>query len=95
MPRTILTILLYVMEKVLSYAFKKILIGAGIGLVSFTLTQSAFSFFLSYVHERFNALSAIFFIIDLSGLDIAMSYVISAVSIRITMNAGKLAFRKL
>ncbi|RZG66680.1 DUF2523 domain-containing protein [Acinetobacter wuhouensis] len=95
MPNIIAAVLLYVLEKVLSFAFKKLLIGAGIGLASFALTQTAFSFFLDFVHARFNDLASIFFIIQLTGLDVALSYVISAVSIRLTMNAGKLAFRKI
>lgn len=95
MPKLLVMVLLYVFEKVLSFAFKKLLIGAGIGLASFGITQLIFNSLLSYVQNNFAQLHSFFFLIDLCGLDISISYVISAISIRITMNAGKLAFRKI
>lgn len=95
MIRGLVWILLFVFEKVLSTAFKKLLIGAGLGLTTFVLTQSMFTIFLNYVHSRFNLLSDLFYLIDLTGLDIALSYVVSAISIRLTMSAGKLSLRKM
>ena len=88
-------LLISVAEKVLSFAFKKMLVGAGIGLASFGLSQLAFSMMLDYVNARFNFLSSIFFLIDLSGIDEALSFIISAVSITLATNAGKLALRKM
>lgn len=95
MPKLITMVLFYVIEKVLSFAFKKVLIGAGIGLASFGVTQLIFNSLLNYVQTNFAQLHSFFFLIDLCGLDVALSYVISAVSIRITMNAGKLGLRKM
>lgn len=95
MPKLLVIVLYYVFEKVLSFAFKKVLVGAGIGLASFGISQLIFNSLLSYVQNNFAQLHSFFFLIDLCGLDISISYVISAISIRITMNAGKLAFRKI
>lgn len=89
------TVLIAVAEKVLSFAFKKMLIGAGIGLASYGLSQVMFSQLLDYVNERFTFLSSIFFLIDLAGVDEALSFIISAVSFRLAANAGKLALRKI
>ena len=95
MPKLLVMVLLYVFEKVLSFAFKKVLVGAGIGLASFGITQLIFNSVLSYVQNNFAQLHSFFFLIDLCGLDVAISYVISAISIRITLTAGKLGFRKM
>lgn len=95
MPKILVGILLYVLEKILSFAFKKVLIGAGLGLATFALSQSLFSMFLSYVTDRFNELSALFWLVDLAGIDIALSYIISAVSIRLALGSSKLALRKI
>lgn len=95
MIRGLVFLLMYVGEKFLSTAFKKLLLGAGLGLVSFGLSQSFFSILLNYVNNQFQQLSGLFYLIDLAGVDVAISYILSAISIRITMDAGKLSIRKL
>lgn len=95
MIRGLVFLLMYVGEKFLSTAFKKLLAGAGLGLASFALTQSVFSILLNYVNNQFQQLSGLFYLIDLAGIDVAISYVVSAISIRLTMNVGKLSLRKL
>ncbi|MEG1502371.1 MAG: DUF2523 family protein [Synergistaceae bacterium] len=80
----------------LSGFLKKILAGAGIGLISFTLQQVIYSQFLSYLQNNFRNLHSLTFVMfELSGLSIALSLIVSAVGIRMTMNSGKLALRKI
>lgn len=88
-------VLLIVLNIFLSSGLKKILTGAGLGLGTFVLSQTMFSSLLSHVQNNFGALGDIFWLIDLSGLDVALSYVVSGISIRLTMNAGKISLRKL
>ena len=88
-------VLLIVLNIFLSSGVKKLLTGAGLGLVTFGISQAMFSTLLGYVQNNFGALGDIFWLIDLSGLDVALSYVVSGISIRLTMNAGKISLRKL
>ncbi|ENX56859.1 hypothetical protein F885_03015 [Acinetobacter higginsii] len=95
MLRLLSLLLPYLAEKVLSFAFKKLLLGAGLGLVTFGITQGVYSILLNYVKDSFSMLSALFYLIDICGLDVAISYILSGISIRLTMNAGKLSLRKI
>lgn len=95
MPKLIVMVLIYVSEKVLSFAFKKVLIGAGVGLVAFGVTQLAFNKGLEHVQNSMNVFSAGFYLIDLSGIDIFLALIFSAISLRISLNSGKLGLRKL
>ncbi|MCU4377945.1 DUF2523 family protein [Acinetobacter haemolyticus] len=80
----------------LSSFLKRILAGAGIGIISFVAQQMIYTQFLNYLQSHFNILSALTIIMfDLSGLSIALSLVVSSVGIRMTLNSGKLAFRKI
>lgn len=88
-------LLLTLSSKVLSFAFKKLLLGAGIGLGSFVVSQLMFNQLLDFVHARFELLSSIFFLIDMAGVDEGLSFIISGISFKITMNAGKLALKKI
>lgn len=95
MLRLLSLLLPHIAEKVLSFAFKRVLLGAGLGLVTFGITQSVYSILLDYVKDTFSNLSAIFYLINICGLDVAISYILSAIAIRLTMNAGKLSLRKI
>lgn len=80
----------------LSGFIKRILAGAGIGLVSFVAQQAIFNAFINYLRTNINLLSSLTIIMfDLSGIFICLSLIVSAIGIRMTMNSGKLAFRKL
>ncbi|WP_047429783.1 DUF2523 family protein [Acinetobacter sp. neg1] len=80
----------------LSSFLKRILAGAGIGIISFMAQQVIYSQFLNYLQGSFKTLHALTLIMfDLSGLSISLSLVVSSVGIRMTMNSGKLAFRKI
>ncbi|WP_151766037.1 DUF2523 family protein [Acinetobacter colistiniresistens] len=95
MIRLILMLVPFLAEKVLSFAFKKLLVGAGLGLVTFGITQGVYSILLNYVKDSFSMLSAMFYLINICGLDVAISYILSGIAIRLTMNAGKLSLRKM
>ena len=88
-------VLLIVLNIFLSSGVKKLLTGAGLGLGTFVVSQTMFSSLLGHVKNNFGALGDIFWLISLSGLDVALSLVISGISIRLTMNAGKISLRKL
>lgn len=88
-------VLLIVLNIFLSSGVKRLLTGAGLGLGTFVLSQTMFSILLGHVKNNFGALGDIFWLISLSGLDVALSYVISGISIVLTMNAGKISLRKL
>jgi Protein of unknown function (DUF2523) len=95
MIRLLLMLVPFLAEKVLSFAFKKLLVGAGLGLVTFGITQGVYSILLNYVKDSFSMLSAMFYLINICGLDVAISYILSGIAIRLTMNAGKLSLRKM
>lgn len=80
----------------LSGLLKRVLLGAGIGLISFTVQQVIYSQILSYLQNNFRNLHSLTLVMfELSGLSIALSLIVSAVGIRMTMNTGKLALRKI
>lgn len=87
-------LLVYLAEKVLSFAFKRLLWGAGLGLVAYGVSQGLYNMLLSYVQSNFANLASFFYLIDLTGLDIAISLVLSAVAMRMLLNAGRFTLRK-
>lgn len=95
MSRILAFLFMWVIEKTLSFAFKKLLYGAGLGLVAYGVSQGLFNMLLNYVQSNFGMLGSLFYLIDLSGTDIALSLVISAIATRLMFNAGKFSFRKL
>jgi hypothetical protein len=74
---------------------KNSLKGAGIGLGSYVVLQGLYSTFLGYLQSNFSQLADIFYAINLSGLDVGLSIVVSAVNIRIFMNSKQIFLRKL
>ncbi len=74
---------------------KNSLKGAGLGLGSYVALQALYATFLSYLHSNFSQLANIFYAINLSGLDVALSIVVSAVNIRIFMNSKQIFVRKI
>ena len=74
---------------------KNSLTGAGLGLGSYVLLRELYDQFLSYLQSNFANLSTIFYAINLSGLDVALSIVISAVGIRIYLNSQQVFLRTL
>lgn len=95
MVKILSLLFLWVGEKILSFAFKKLLYGAGLGLVAYGVSQGLFNMLLNYIQSNFGILGSLFFLIDLSGTDIALSLVISAIATRLMFNAGRFSFRKL
>ena len=74
---------------------KNSLTGAGLGVGSYVLLRELYDQFLSYLQSNFANLSTIFYAINLSGLDVALSIVISAVGIRIYLNSQQVFLRTL
>lgn len=74
---------------------KKSLTGAGLGLGSYVAMQAAYDSFLSHIHSNWANLANIFYAINLSGLDIALSMLISAVGVRVYLNSQRVFLRKI
>ena len=74
---------------------KNSLKGAGIGLGSYVALQALYATFLSYLQTNFNQLANIFYAVNLSGIDVGLSIIVSAINIRIMMNSKQLFLRKL
>lgn len=73
---------------------KNSLQGAGLALGSYAVIQTIYSAFLSYLQSNFGQLVNIFYAINLSGLDVALSMLISAVNVRIFLNSKQIFLRK-
>lgn len=89
-------ILFTVGSYLLGSAFKRILIGAGLGLVS---SQVIFNLINIYIGKainniNFSAGTALQFL-GLSGADIALSVLIGALIARATLEASKIGLKKL
>lgn len=89
------SILTSVIEFTSRKLFKNVLGGAGLGLGSYLILTELYSQFLSYLQTNFSNLSTIFYAINLTGLDVALSIVISAVGIRVYLNSQQVFLRKL
>lgn len=74
---------------------KNSLKGAGLGLGSYVVLQGLYSVFLSYLQANFAQLANIFYAINLSGLDVGLSILVSAINIKIFMNSKQIFIRKL
>lgn len=74
---------------------KNSLKGAGLGLGSYVAMQALYATFLSYLQSNFNLLADIFYAINLTGLDVALSILVSAINIKIFMNSKQIFLRKL
>lgn len=74
---------------------KNSLAGAGLGLGTYAVMQTLYYSFLSYLQSNFSQLASIFYAINLTGLDVALSILVSAVGIRIYLNSQKVFIRKL
>lgn len=74
---------------------KNSLKGAGLGLGSYVVLQAIYSIFLSYLQSNFSQLANIFYAINLSGLDVALSILVSAINIKIFINSKQIFIRKL
>lgn len=84
-----------VMEFFSKSLVKNSLKGAGLGLGSYVAMQALYSTFLSYLQTNFNLLADIFYAINLTGLDVALSILVSAINIKIFMNSKQIFLRKL
>ena len=89
------SLLTKVSESVLSTSVSKMLKGAGVGLATFGITQAVYNMALNKLHESFAQLVDFFFVINLSGLSIALSLIVSAIGIKVSISSQKLALRKL
>lgn len=74
---------------------KNSLKGAGLGLGSYVVLQGLYSVFLSYLQSNFNQLANIFYAINMSGLDVGLSILVSAINIKIFMGSKQIFIRKL
>lgn len=74
---------------------KKSLTGAGLGLGSYLSMQFMYEQFLAHLKTNFSQIADIFYAINLSGLDVGLSMIISAVGVRVYLNSQKVFIRKL
>lgn len=75
-------------------AVKNFLVGAGLGLASFTVLQGLYATFLSYVNNNFNTLSSFFYAFDLSSWDVGLSMILSAYNIRLYLDSKGIMINK-
>lgn len=91
-----LSTLLYKVFDFFSKSFvKNSLKGAGLGLGSYVALQALYQTFLIHLKDNFSQLADFLYAINLSGLDVALSIVVSAINIRIFMNSKKIFIRKI
>ncbi|MFU8926148.1 DUF2523 family protein [Acinetobacter puyangensis] len=95
MIKILWVVLLWLGEKLLSFAFKRILYGAGLGLVAYGVSQGLFNMLLSYVQSNFALFSPLFYLISISGLDVFISMILSAISTRMMFDTGRFTLRKM
>lgn len=88
------SLLVKVSDVILSGSVKKMLTGAGVGLATFGITQAVYLMALNRLHESFAQMANFFFAINLSGLSVALSLIVSAIGIKVTLSSQKLAFKK-
>ena len=74
---------------------KNALKGAGLGLGTYMVLQGLYTSFLGYLKSNFAMLSDIFYAINLTGLDVGLSIILSAFSIRIYLNSQQVFVRKI
>lgn len=89
------TLLYSTMEFFSKSIVKNSLKGAGLGLGSYVVLQGLYSVFLSYLQTNFNQLANIFYAINMSGLDVGLSILVSAINIKIFMGSKQIFIRKL
>lgn len=89
------TLLTSVIEFCSKSFVKNSLKGAGLGLGSYLAMQTLYATFLSYLQSNFSQLASIFYAINMSGLDVGLSILVSAINIKIFMNSKQIFIRKL
>lgn len=89
------TILTSVIEFTSKSFFKTSLTSAGIGFGSYLVMRETYDQFLSYTTQNFYNLTTILYAINLTGLDVGLSIILSAIGIRVYLNSQKIFLRKL
>ena len=92
MPRLILLLAGFI----LSGAVKKILVGAGLGLVSMTVIQTLFDTYFDRVlhYSTYGFDSTVIQLLGLAKIDACLSIIFGAVFARVAVNAMSLALSK-
>jgi hypothetical protein len=89
-------ILIVILEWLLKNAVQKILLGAGLGIVSYLGTLSAVQFAFNSQISGLNGLAPdLLALMGIFGVDHVLSSFISVAIFLITLNSGKLAIRKM
>lgn len=86
--------LLKLLEGLLGSAFKKVLVGAGLGLVSGGTVLLVVNYYVAKIVSQAGALGTMAGILHLAGVDKAISIIIGAIVIRATIAATKLSLIK-
>lgn len=75
--------------------FKNALKSMGVGLVTYTAMLFLYNTALAYLHSSFGALGSFFYAFNLAGIDVFVSKITSAISIRMYIVSKKISFRSL
>lgn len=75
-------------------ALKKLLVGAGIGIVTGAIVLTVLNYYIGKIQQQAGFLGDMAGIAHLGGLDTAISVIIGAVVVRATLGATKLSIVK-
>ena len=87
------TLLVKTFEVISKPFFKNALKSVGVGLVTYAVMLTLYNTALAYLHTSFGSLGSFFYAFNLAGIDVFVSKITSAISIRIYIVSKKISFR--
>lgn len=89
------TLLIKVFEYISKPFFKNGLKSLGVGFVTYGVMMVLYNTAIAYLHATFGDLGSFFYAFNLAGIDVFVSKITSAISIRIYIVSKKISFRSL
>lgn len=87
-------ILTKVSDLILSDVGQKVIKNTGLALFTYGATQLVFSQAMNVVYQYWSGLGSVFYLFGISGADVALSMVLSAIAVRVAMNSAKVGVTK-
>lgn len=87
-------ILTKVSDVVLSDAGQKVIGNMGLALFTYGASQLVFNQAISVVNNYWSGLGSVMYLFGISGADVALSMVLSAIAVRVAMNSAKVGLTK-
>lgn len=87
-------ILAIVGGKLSSGFLKKLLTGAGLGLVTSAVSLTALNSLMSHLQSSYTALGIAANLLSLAGFDVGLSIILGAMVVKMTVGSGKISLGK-